>query len=34
MAATSVLIPPLATVHWCTGTWRHRRAARLGEAGP
>ncbi|MEU2335412.1 glycosyltransferase [Streptomyces sp. NPDC006654] len=33
MAATSVLIPPLAVRHWLTGLIRHRRAAPL-RPGP
>jgi hypothetical protein len=31
MLATSVLIPPAATWHRLTGTWRHRRAPAWRE---
>jgi histidinol-phosphate phosphatase family protein len=31
MAVTSVLIPPLAVVHWLAGYWRHRGLTRSPE---
>jgi glycosyltransferase involved in cell wall biosynthesis len=34
MAATSVLIPPVATWHWLTGRWRHRAAPGWQEVAP